>query len=244
MLDRIKSDYISWIVLIGVLLLAIEVTFFHGGLIFSLFISGACIYLGKKRLKKTLGKLFFWIGCISLFITIINMMTFKFLLFALILYFIIIFFQSKKTPNYVKPTLQEPTTTNEKPRVESKKPLFSNIFIGKQETPDHVYEWNDVNIQKGFGDTIIDLSYTVLPKGESVINIRNLIGNVIILIPYDNEVCLHHSVIFGATKVLEHEESKLFNQIFSIQTSDYEQAQHKIKVLTSMVIGDIEVKRV
>ena len=61
------------------------------------------------------------------------------------------------------------------------KPLFQNKLFGGQKTPDHEYEWNDINIQTGFGDAVIDLSYTVLPKGESVIFIRNVMGKVTVL---------------------------------------------------------------
>ena len=57
-------------------------------------------------------------------------------------------------------------------------PLFQNRHFGQQKTPDHDYEWNDMNIQVGIGDAVIDLSYTVLPKDETVIFIRNVMGKV------------------------------------------------------------------
>ena len=65
-----------------------------------------------------------------------------------------------------------------------------------------MYEWNDVNIQAGIGDTVIDLSYTVLPKGETVIFIRNVMGKVTIMIPYDVEVSVNHSVFLALQKFL------------------------------------------
>ena len=83
------------------------------------------------------------------------------------------------------------------------------VSLDGQKTPDHVYEWNDVNIQGGMGDTVIDLSYTVLPKGETVIFIRNIFGKVKILIPYDVEVSVNHSVLYGSAKILDFYESSL-----------------------------------
>ena len=46
-------------------------------------------------------------------------------------------------------------------------PLFENIFLGQQKTPNGVYEWNDINIQAGIGDTVIDLSlYDAAKRGN------------------------------------------------------------------------------
>ncbi len=48
--------------------------------------------------------------------------------------------------------------------------LFKNKLFGHQQTTEHVYEWNSVNVQGGVGDTVIDLSKTILPKGDAVIS--------------------------------------------------------------------------
>ena len=101
-----------------------------------------------------------------------------------------------------------------------------------------------MNIQAGIGDTVIDLSYTVLPKDETVIFIRNVMGKVTIMIPYDVEVSVNHSVFFGSVRILDFKESSLMNRLIKVETADYEQANQKVKIFTSMMIGDIEVKRV
>lgn len=235
-----KTDYISWIALIGILLLIIEITFFHGGLIFSLIVSGFCIYMGRKRLEKTIGKLLFWFGWISFVVTVLNMMALKFLMIALLVYFIVQFFQSKNHPLQVAPVISELSRTE----LLYKKPLFDNILFGQQRTPERVYEWNDINIQCGIGDTVIDFSNTVLPKGEAVVSIRNFVGNIKVLIPYETELCLSHSVITGSTSIFEHHEPKMFNQTLHYTTPGYEEAGQRIKIITSMLIGDIEVKRI
>ena len=91
---------------------------------------------------------------------------------------------------------------------------------------------------------MIDLSYTVLPKGETVIFIRNIFGKVKILIPYDVEVSVNHSVLYGSAKILDFYESSYMNRQMKVETSQYEQTEQKVKIFTSMMIGDIEVKRV
>src|SRR5690606_15265205 len=93
------------------------------------------------------------------------------------------------------------------------RPLFRNQLFGGQKTPDDEYEWNDINIQTGIGDSMIDLSYTVLPKNESVIFIRKVMGKVTILVPYDIEISVNHSVLYGSVRILNYEESSVFNRL-------------------------------
>lgn len=244
MLKKINSEYLSWIILIGAVILLMEVTFFDQGLIFSLFISIIMVYLGRKSMPKKRGKLLFWGGIVFLIINIFHMMTFRFLMLAIFIHFVIQFAQSKRAPNIVSPVVSERTENKPREQVIQRKPLFRNILFGQQRTPDHVYEWNDINIQSGVGDSIIDLSYTVIPKGETVIYIRKFIGNIQIFVPYDYEVSVQHSVLLGTTTVFDFHEAKMLNQVFHLQTPDYEKADQKVKIITSVLLGDIEVKRI
>ncbi|NHM31521.1 cell wall-active antibiotics response protein LiaF [Neobacillus terrae] len=244
MLNKLKNDYPSWIVIAGILLLFLEVFFFNSGLIFSLLISGFMIYLGMKRAPKRKGKLLFWGGIIITGISVFNMITFKFFLAAILIHFFIQYFQTKKNPKIVVPEiLSKDNYSSDEPILRSK-PLFENIFFGQQKTPQHAYEWNDINIQAGVGDTIVDFSYTVLPKGETVVFIRNLIGNIKILVPYETEVSIHHSVIAGSTSIFGIQENKTFNQVYQIQTPGFEKAEQKIKIMTLMAAGNLEVTRI
>ena len=173
------------------------------------------------------------------------MMTFRFLLLAIFLHLVIQYSQSKKNPEKINLTIQEPSEPV--PTAETvikSKPLFENTFFGQQKTPTGVYEWNDINIQSGIGDTIIDLSYTVLPKGETVIFLRNVFGNIHIQVPYEIEVSVHHSSIVGATTVFDHHEPQVFNQVFQLKTAGYDGAEQKVKIFTSLLVGNLEVSRI
>lgn len=123
-------------------------------------------------------------------------------------------------------------------------PYLKNVIFGFQKTPENIYDWKDINIQGGWGDTIIDLSNTVLPKGEAVILIRHLIGNIQILVPYETELSVHHSVLLGSTMILKKEIPSSFNQTMYYYTPEYETAEQKIKIVTSIISGDLEVKRI
>ncbi|MGM0923861.1 MAG: cell wall-active antibiotics response protein LiaF [Bacillota bacterium] len=243
MLKKANADMMTYILLIGIVLLMLEVLFDHGGLIFFLFFSSICIYLGKKRLARKTGKLLFWFGLISLVITVMNLWAVKFLIFAFAIYLLIQYRQSKKTPAVITPEIKE-SISLQKEDVVYKKPLFGNNVFGQQTSAEEIYEWNDINIQSGIGDTIIDLSNTVLPKEECIIVIRNVIGNVKILLPYELDAAFQHSSWAGAVSIFEHREPKFFNQVVSYQTKGYEDAVQKVKVVTSSIVGDLEVKRI
>jgi len=242
--NKIKSEYTSWIFIFGSVVLFLEIAFFNQGLIFSLLVEAGMIYIGRKWMPKSIGKILFWLGIILLIISIFNMITLKFLLFAIIVHLIIQYAQSKRKPEHIRVTVKEPAVKLEKETVISKKPIFTNQLFGRRKTPEQVYEWGDINIQTGVGDTLVDLSYTVLPKGETVIFIRNIIGNVKVYIPYDVELSVNHSAIAGSTEILDVQEGKIFNQNTQVQTPGFDQAEQRIKIITSLLVGDLEVKRV
>jgi lia operon protein LiaF len=243
-LHKFTKDYLSIIFLAGLILLLLEIAFFDGSLIFSLLIGAGCIYLGRKRIYKTIGKLLFWFGILFLIITILNMFTFKFLLVVVIIYVLFQVIQSKNKPAYVQPKIIENRKNQTGETIIKRNPLFKNSLFGHKKTPEHVYEWNDMNIQGIYGDMVIDLSNTFLPLGESIIMIRHLIGNVTVLIPYDIEVCVNHSALAGSSSVFGHDDDRIVNQTLIFQTPNYEATEQRIKLVTSMMIGNIEVKRI
>ncbi|WP_347552517.1 cell wall-active antibiotics response protein LiaF [Pseudalkalibacillus hwajinpoensis] len=234
-------DTVNGLLIVGVILLLLEISL-NGGLLFLFVIAALFIYMGRKRLPKTSGKVFIGIGLFFFLTTIMNMVVVKFFLLVLLIYLGFQFYQSKQKPKKIRPVLEQPVEKEE--GILKQEPLFQNKWSGRQKTHDHVYEWDDVNIQTGFGETIIDLSYTVLPKGESVIMIRNVVGNVQILVPYELEVSIHHSAMVGSASLFHHEEPRVFNQVLSYKTKGYEEASEKVKLVTSMFAGDIEVKRI
>ena len=176
------------------------------------------------------------------------MMVFRFFLMAILIYLLLLYYQSKKNPQWIKPMLTEPKEQQNdcvQERLLKMDYLFKNKWFGKQKTPDTVYEWNDINIQNGIGNIVIDLSQTILPKGDAIISIRSLVGNMQILVPYGVEVFIHHSVIAGRTRVFENRlEEQLFNQIISYKTPGFDEAKQKVHITTAVIVGDLEVRRV
>lgn len=172
------------------------------------------------------------------------MMTFRYLLCVLLIYFIVQFFKTQKNPKQIKPVIGDPLDTEGNGDFIHRNKIFDNKFFSSQKTPEHAYEWNDINIQVGVGNTIIDLSNTVLPKEESIIFIRSLIGNVQVLVPYEVEVHIHHSTMVGAITIFQKSEQRIVNETVVYETAQYREADQKIRLFTSAISGKLEVKRV
>ena len=60
--------------------------------------------------------------------------------------------------------------------------------------------------------------------------------------PYDIELSLNHSVIVGRV-LLRHEETG-FNRNVTFRTEQYKEAPRRIKIISSLVVGDTEVRKV
>src|SRR5699024_8502400 len=112
-----------------------------------------------------------------------------------------------------------------------------------QATADRAYAWRDVNIQGVFGVRNIDLSNTVLPDETAVISIRHVIGDIKIYLKYEVVLLVHHSLIFDRAYILGKYHNKLMNETLSYQTENYGDVSRRVKIITSVVSGDIEVKR-
>ncbi|HLR69482.1 cell wall-active antibiotics response protein LiaF [Virgibacillus alimentarius] len=243
MFKRLTTDTLNWIIIIGMILFVIEVSFFHGGFIFSTLFSGALVYIGWKKFTQLWGKICFWIGTITLIFSVLNIIAIRFLIVVGLIILIIHYAKSKNEPERIEPII-ELDETKENIREIKITPVLDAGLFGDKETSEKAFAWRDINIHGFFGDRVIDLSSTVLPDDTSVISIRHMIGNIVIYVPYEVEICIHHSSIFGRVTILGNYHGKLMNQTISYQTENYVHTDRRVKIMTSLLSGDIEVKRI
>lgn len=243
MRERLSTETINMIIIIGVLLLVLEVSFFSNGFIFSALFSGFFIYIGWKKFNQLWGKVFFWIGIISLVISILNMMAIRFVIVVCLILAIVHYSRSQQKDKYIKPTVYIQEDEHVEPLIEIK-PIFSQKMFGDQKTANTAYQWTDINIHGGFGNRTIDLTNTVLPNDTAVISIRHVFGNIEVLVPYEVEVSIYHSSMFGKATIFGNYYPNLFNKTLSYQTPNYSSKQPRVKIITSLFSGDIEVKRI
>ncbi|GGJ90259.1 hypothetical protein GCM10007063_11120 [Lentibacillus kapialis] len=243
MFQRLSTDTFNWILIVGVILFVIEVAFFHGGMIVSALFSAAFVYVGWKNFSQLWGKVLFWLGVIGLIFAILNMLAVRFLILAAIVLFLINYSKSKQEAQRLQPKLPRDDVVSTDPIIQLK-PLFDHKVFGDQHTSEMSYQWRDINIHGAFGDRIIDLSNTVLPNDTVVISVRHMVGNIIIYVPYEVEINVHHSSVFGRAHILGEDHLKLMNQSLLYQTEKYDTTLSRVKIVTSLLSGDIEVKRI
>ncbi|MCM3399148.1 cell wall-active antibiotics response protein LiaF [Oceanobacillus profundus] len=242
MFKRLTTDYFNWILIIGVILLIFEIAFFFGGSIIPALFSALFMYIGWKNFHKLWGKIVFWIALVSMVFSVLNLLAVRFLIIAAIIIFIINYSKSKSEATQFDPIL--PDAEKNRESILKVNPLFDHKLFDDQITEDVAYQWKDVNIHGAFGDRIIDLSNTVLPNDTAVISIRHVIGNIEIYVPYEVEVSIHHSSVFGKAHILGKHHLKLMNKSIHYQTANYDTAYPRVKIITSLFSGDIEVKRI
>jgi lia operon protein LiaF len=123
--------------------------------------------------------------------------------------------------------------------------LHRHGFIGDVHLGQEAWELKPIQISHFIGDSVIDLTRASIPRGETTIHVTAFIGDVKIFIPNDMdvEVRVMASSFIGDMKVLDRRESGFLRNIRT-QTSQYEDAEHKIIVTTSMFIGDITIKKI
>lgn len=174
--------------------------------------------------------------------SVLNLLAVRFLIIAAIIIFIINYSKSKNEATQFEPILPDGEKKYE--TILKVDPLFDHKLFDDQLTEDVAYQWKDINIHGAFGDRIIDLSNTVLPNDTAVISIRHVIGNIEIYVPYEVEVSIHHSSVFGKAHILGKHHLKLMNKSIHYQTANYDTAYPRVKIITSLFSGDIEVKRI
>jgi len=147
-------------------------------------------------------------------------------------------FRSSSNPS--KMALQINPNSQTTPDYVQTDPYFKNKLVGEYRNFDEGYPLEDINLQTGFGDISIDLSDQVIPAGETVILIRGMIGNIDLNVPSDVGISLQMSLLCGKIKLLK-DSKTAFNVTKKYQSADYKDASRKVKIVVSLLVGDIEV---
>ena len=126
-------------------------------------------------------------------------------------------------------------TPKEKSGLRHQRPWFGDTTIGQSQ-----YEWDDINLTVAAGDTIIDLGNTYLPKGDNVIVIRKGLGKTRILVPVGVGIAIDHAAVIGTLSV-NGDEIQMKNESLRYYSDDYDTASRRVRLLTNVLVGDVEV---
>ncbi|VEF48568.1 Transporter LiaF [Bacillus freudenreichii] len=234
-----RNSKIGWAMLIAGIGIALELLL-NWRLFVPLLIGCSLIYYWKSYRNRDSKKIYLIIGVSLVLIPFISTVVFKIFIISAAVFALI---QYSRTKNQPKKMIIETIPPNQKSKINRKIPYIKNTLTGNQRVFNEIFEWDDINIQCGFGNTIIDLGMTMLPPGESIVLIRGLVGNIQLIVPFDASVTINHSAISGKLNIFNQEQELLNSNVIYYTDGEDESASRKIKIITSVVFGDVEVRR-
>lgn len=233
-----RNSKMGWAILLAGIGLALELLL-NWRLFVPLLIGCFIIYYWKSHKHKESKKIYLIIGVSLVVIAIISAAVFKIFIFAAAIYVLIQYSKTKNQPKRINVYTIPP---DHQTKVTRKTPFIKNMLSGNRRVVNEIFEWDDINIQSGFGNTIIDLGMTMLPPGESVVLIRGLVGNIQLIVPIDASVTINHSAISGKLNIFNQKEELLNSNVIYYSGGD-DKTSRRIKIVTSVIFGDVEVRR-
>ena len=224
-MNKFSTDQLAFIVISFLLIVLVELTIFNNGGVFHLVISALLIYIGIKKTKRTL----FWLGIVFIVIALLSLWTLRLYLIGLLAYLLY-------------KHLTKSDVVIEINKVPLQMEAQSSTLIGTTPPPLEAYKWEDVQIQRFLGDITIDVTQTILPVGKSVISIRQAIGKVRVIVPYEIPICLRYTTIYGEATCLQAGTKRLFNEQLQFKDGDSD-AKRELVIYVATWIGDVEVQR-
>lgn len=103
------------------------------------------------------------------------------------------------------------------------------------------FELRDLHIWHGVGDVKIDLSRALIPEEETFLIVNGWIGDVTIYVPIDLSVAVAAEVTLGDLEVFGHRQGGLNRQVV-MKAQDYDKATRKVKIIVSLIVGDVDVR--
>lgn len=102
------------------------------------------------------------------------------------------------------------------------------------------FSFEDIHDTSLVGDTIINLTQTILPDTNGVIVLHKGFGDIRILVPLEVGVLLSAHTLYGNV-FFEREDYTLKNAKLTMYSNNYATASKRIKIVTTVYIGNVEV---
>ena len=129
---------------------------------------------------------------------------------------------------------------NESATFNSNKPKMKHSLIGNLYLTAPRWELTDMNIWHAIGEVKIDLSRALIHETETVLIINGWIGDIDIYVPYDLEVAISANINIGDIDMFGNKEGG-FNRSISIETNNYRDAAKRVRVIISLIVGDVDI---
>ncbi|CAM3237189.1 cell wall-active antibiotics response protein LiaF [Filibacter tadaridae] len=232
-MKRIDTSKIAFWGFVFLLLIFIEATFFHNGnFVFVLLGAGLTYYGLRKR-----SKLLFLPGLFFIAMSLLTLWSLRLFLFLILVYIIVRLWKGIPSEEIMRPLREF--------QKETSNGIWKNKLFSVQSSPFSSYEWEDVHFQGFFGDLHIDVTDTVLPKGTSLISVRQGIGKIKIELPYEIPVRIHYTTLLGDAKLFGIHRKRLINESLHMKDSYEGKTDDSAELIITLStwVGDIEVTR-
>jgi lia operon protein LiaF len=103
------------------------------------------------------------------------------------------------------------------------------------------FELHHLHIWHGIGDVVIDLSRALIEEDETFLVIDGWVGDITVYAPVDLPISVTAEVTLGDMEIFGHRQGGL-NRHVAMKSQDYETATRKVKLIISLIVGDIDVK--
>ncbi|WP_018659517.1 cell wall-active antibiotics response protein LiaF [Allofustis seminis] len=117
-----------------------------------------------------------------------------------------------------------------------KQELFGEYEEGMAQS----YEWEDMNLVKIAGTTIIDLGNTILPIGDNTVVVNQWFGTVKFIVPKGVNVSLDVSYIYG-NYVLDGVPLQVRSENIKWKTKEFATSPRRVKIFVNGIVGRLEV---
>lgn len=232
-MKRSLTNTVAFFVMTFIALIFIETFIFGNASIIHLVIGALLLYYGTKQRSKWV----FITGILFIIIALFSLWSLRIAFVIGVIYILVKLWQGVPAEKLMQPIYD---LNRETPNGIWKNKLFitqSNHFS--------TYEWEDLHVQGLYGDLHIDVTNTVLPKETSLISIRQVVGKVKIILPYDIPVRIHYTTFYGEARLFQLERKRLINETLHIKDSYEHQTEHSPELIITIATwaGDVEVIR-
>lgn len=126
---------------------------------------------------------------------------------------------------------------------DSKGKIYRKTFIGNFDLGRNTWEVGNTDIWAGIGDIDLDFSKAILKDGVNTVDISGWIGDIKVYIPEEMPVKIVTDLKIGEVDIF-HESSSGTNRSLQYISPNYDEADKKLKLHISLLIGDVGIKRV
>lgn len=232
-MQTVDTNKVAFFVLAFLLLIFMESFFFGNANILFVLLGAVLLYYGMKQREK-------WTvmtGLFFIFIALIGLWSLRLLISGIVFYILYKLWKGVPAEKILQPIREF--------QKETPNGIWKNKLFSIQTSPFSSYEWEDVHIQGVFGDIAIDVTNTVLPKGTSLISIRQGIGKIKIELPYEIPVRIHYTTLFGEAQLFHYEKQRLVNEFLHMKDGYQEETTNPVELIITIATwaGDVEVVR-